>query len=53
MMETIKGKEDLYNNIIFEKEYFTNGDMALRFDTIKNKETFQQLIDSYNKSLLK
>lgn len=37
MMETIKEKEDLYlyNNNIFEKVYFINGDMALRFQTIK------------------
>ena len=49
MMETIKEKEDLYNNSIFERVYFTNGDMALLFETIEDRETFQRLIDSYIK----
>ena len=51
MMETIKEKEDLYlylyNNNIFEKVYFTNDDMALRFETIEDREAFHKLIDSY------
>jgi len=47
MMEIIKEKMDLYNNNIFEKVYFTNGDMALHFQTIKDRESFNKLIDCY------
>ena len=49
MMETIKEHEELYNNSVFEKVYFKNGDMALRFRTIKDKEEFHKLIDGYIK----
>lgn len=45
MMEMIKEKEDLYNNSIIEIVYFTNGDMALRFETIQDREAFNKLID--------
>ena len=47
MMEIIKEQEDLYNNSILEKVYFTNGDMALHFQTIKDRESFFKLIDYY------
>lgn len=55
MMEIIKEKEDLYNynNSIFEKVYYTNGDMALHFQTIKDKESFDKLIDKSLKGLNK
>lgn len=49
MMEIIKEEEDLYNNSIFEKVYFTNGDMALHFQTVKDKEEFNKLMDDYIK----
>jgi len=44
-METVKEKEDLYNNSIIQKVYFTNGDMALRFENIQDREAFNKLID--------
>jgi hypothetical protein len=44
-MEIIKEKEDLYNNRRVEKVYYTNGEMVLHFQTIKDREEFQKLID--------
>lgn len=47
MIEIITEQEDLYNNSILEKVYFTNGEMTLRFQTIKDRESFAKLIDCY------
>lgn len=47
MIDIIKEQEDIYNNSILEKVYFTNGDMTLRFQTIKDRESFVKLIDCY------
>ena len=53
MAEAIEEKEELFNNGILEKAYFTNGDMSLRFNTIEDRESFQVLIDYYTKILLR
>jgi hypothetical protein len=53
MAEKVEVIDELFYNNIFEKAYFTNGDMVLRFNTIKDKESFQELMDCYTKSLLK